>query len=370
MIIVFYILLVCLGIYMLILGWLAAGFQKTALFRPAQKNSLPLSIIICARDEEKNIVRCLKSILDQDYDLRNVQLILINDASRDATVQLAERVLKGSGMSYRIISNQQQKGKKQSISYAMQFVTHELVVLRDADTFTRSRNWLRSVSGFYTTLSPDLIIAPVAITNNFGMLWAIQAIENNILVLMAAGSAYYKRPFLCNGANLIFTKTIFERVNGYTSHMQHLSGDDIFFLEDVKKIKDAKIAYLKAKDGIVYTYPSYSFIELVRQKSRWASKFKYNSNGLNFSLALITFLVNTGWLLAFAWVFAEPSGSRAALVFILLKLSFDILLLFLTSRFIKNRNLMGFSLPVACVYPVYASLVALSSVFIKPKWKV
>lgn len=369
--IVFTILFFCLISYSLVLLWLAFGFLRTPFFSPSEKFlQTPVSIIICARNEEKNIIKCLKSILNQNYVLGRVQLILINDASGDATVQLAERVLKGSGLDYRIVSNPHQKGKKQSISYAMQFVKNELVILRDADTFTQSKEWLQSISNFYKEQNCDLIIAPVSITNNSGMLWAIQAIENNVLALLACGSAYFQKSFLCNGANLIFTKTIFHKVNGYSSHLHEQSGDDIFFLEDVKKSPGSKIVYLKSKDAIVYTYPAYTFKQLLLQKIRWASKFKSNTNSLNFFLAAFSFLVNAGWLFTFGYSFIHPYNSKPALCFLLLKLTIDILLLFLASRFIKNKVLLGFSLPAACVYPVYVCMIALASFFIKPKWKV
>lgn len=369
---VFIILFVVLFAYTALLLWLSFGFIRTKNFTtPAQKFlQTPVSIIICARNEEKNIVKCLKSIIHQHYTAGHIQVILINDASRDSTVQLAERVLKGSGLDYKIISNAKQKGKKQSISYAMQFVNHELILLRDADTFTKSRQWLQTISDFYKSGNHDLMIGPIAITNNFGLLWAIQAIENNVLAVVSSGSAYYNKAFLCSGANLIFTKTMFYRVNGYSSHLQHLSGDDIFFLEDVKKIPEANIAYLKSKDALVYTYPAYSLPKLISQKVRWAAKFKSNKNLLNLNLAVLSFIVNAGWLFCFLFVFFEPLHSEAALAFVLIKLAIDILLLILASRFIKNRNLAGFALPSACVYPFYACIVALASVFVKPKWKV
>lgn len=370
MIQVFIIFFIVLALYAAFVGWLGIGFFKTTFFHAKEKYlQVPLSIIICARNEEKNIGRCLSGILNQEYVLNKIQLILINDASNDATVSRAEAILNNSGINYKIISNSQQKGKKESISYAMQFANSELIVMRDADTFTRSNKWLQTISDFYQNNHSDLIIAPVAIANNVGILWAMQAIENNILALFACGSNYFKKAFLCNGANLIFTKSIFEKTNGYQSHIQTASGDDVLFMEDVKKISGAKIDYLKSTEAIVYTYPCYSLKTLFNQKIRWASKFKVNDNKLNFALALISFGVNLAWLFCFAYVYAVPAHKLPALIFILFKLKIDILLLFLASSFIKNKSLLWFSLPVGCIYSLYACLVGLASVFIKPTWK-
>lgn len=369
MILLSYIVFSCLIVYACVMAWFAFGFIKTHYFRSTYESSTPLTIIICARNEEKTIARCLNTILKQDYDLTQVQLILINDASTDRTVFQAETVLKNSNINYKIITNPHQKGKKQSITYAVAQANSELLVLRDADTFTTSTLWLQNISDFYKTTSADLIIAPIVVANNFGILWALQAIENNVLTVLNCGSAYFNRPFLCNGANIIFTKSIFEKVNGYSSHINIASGDDVLFLEDVKKIPDSKIHYLKSEQAIVYTYPSFSFRQLINQKIRWASKFKNNKNALNLVLALLSFTINLLWLFCLFYCFFVPQNGGFILFFVLFKLIIDFLLLFLASRFVKNKGLGWFGLPVGCVYPLYACVVAIASVFIKPKWK-
>lgn len=362
---IFFALLFC---YISVLLWLAYGFLKTPLFKLKKQASVPVTIIICARNEEKNIAICLHTILKQNFDLNSIQLILINDASHDNTVQRAEQVLKPSGIRYSIISNVQQKGKKQSINYAMQFAEHELIVQRDADTFTRSQSWLQSISDFYRDSNADMIIAPIAIADNKGLLWALQAIENNVLSLATCGSAFYHKPFLCNGANLAFKKSAFIKVKGYASHLEVQSGDDVLLMEDIKRLPENRICFLKSKDAIVYTYPLFSFKKLIHQKIRWASKFKVNKSKLNLLLSVLSFLVNLIWF--FCLIFVNKLGYKELfLLFIYLKLFIDILLLFLASGFIKNRNLLWFCLPVGFIYPVYAGIVGIASLFIKPRWK-
>ena len=186
MIILFSIFFVFLAAYAYYLFYFAIGFLKTEMYFSIQNNDdEALTIIICARNEEKTIVGCLSSIIKQDYDVAKINLILINDASTDNTVKHAEFILKKSKIKYSIISNAHQKGKKHSITYAMQFVNTKLVVMRDADTYTASTIWLKTISDFFTETQSDLIIAPVLLRDNKGLLWALQAIENNINELKA-----------------------------------------------------------------------------------------------------------------------------------------------------------------------------------------
>ncbi|NUQ22199.1 MAG: glycosyltransferase, partial [Gemmatimonadaceae bacterium] len=49
-----------------------------------------LSVIVPARDEEQNIERCLRSILETSY--QRLDVVLVDDHSRDATGEIAARI--------------------------------------------------------------------------------------------------------------------------------------------------------------------------------------------------------------------------------------------------------------------------------------
>ncbi|MDI1355279.1 MAG: glycosyltransferase [bacterium] len=357
-----------LFVYGVILLWLARGFSKTSCEKFTGAANLPLTLIVCARNEEKSIATCIRGILQQDYALQFIQFILVNDASTDATRLLAEKELQQSGIDYTILNNSEHLGKKKSITSAISLAKHELLVMRDADTFTASSNWLSSLVTFYLHHTSDLIIAPLKLADASGVLWALQAIENNVLSLMAAGSAYYQKPFLCNGANMAFKKSVFQKVGGFARHAQIPSGDDVLFMEDVKKIAGSKIDYLKCEESIVSTYSQTSFGPLLRQKVRWASKFKSNQNKLNRLLALLSVLVNVFFLIALWQLLMGTGAQRESALFVVFKLVIDFLLLFLASSSIKNKHVWWYVIPISFLYPFYAGIIALLSVIATPKW--
>jgi len=49
---------------------------------------VPVSIIICAKNEEKNLKIFLPSVINQKY--THFEIVLINDASTDATLEVME----------------------------------------------------------------------------------------------------------------------------------------------------------------------------------------------------------------------------------------------------------------------------------------
>lgn len=329
----------------------------------------PVSIIICARNEEKNLAKCLHSISEQDYPKHLIEIILVNDASTDKTKELAEIILKKQAISFQIISNQIKSGKKKSLSDAISKAKHNIIVTRDADTFNTSKVWLSSMVNYHLKFNKDFVFGPVMISDNAGLIWALQAIETNILTLFSLASLQLKKPFLCSGANLLFTKALFQETNGYQSHIEVESGEDVLFLEDIKKKRPESVGGLKTPSAIVYTYPQRSFSQLLNQRIRWAKKFEFNPNRANLIIALIIMLVNAFWLFSFVRYFFVPQNGYFGLIFILLKLIIDSLLLFLASRFVNNKGLNWYTLPVGLIYPIYALIVAIASVIFKPKWK-
>jgi len=84
----------------------------------------------------------------------------------------------------------------------------------------------------------------------------------------------------------------YESVNGYQSHLHISSGEDVFLMEELKKINPSLIHYGLIREFIVKTKAVTSFKNLFKQRVRWASKAKYNSNNLNIFAGFIILSAN------------------------------------------------------------------------------
>jgi len=67
-----------------------AGFTLTEDYPIRLKERPLVSVLVAAKDEEANIERCVRTILEQDYD--NFEVIVCNDRSADRTGQIVERL--------------------------------------------------------------------------------------------------------------------------------------------------------------------------------------------------------------------------------------------------------------------------------------
>ena len=122
--------------------------------------SLPfISIIIPARNEEKNIKKCLSSLLDQNYP--NFEVIAIDDNSTDNTLQIMNKIKEKNDMNgletitqtskLRIISLREKPegwtGKAWASHQGYLHAQGEILLFTDADTcFVNNDTILRSVS--------------------------------------------------------------------------------------------------------------------------------------------------------------------------------------------------------------------------------
>jgi glycosyltransferase involved in cell wall biosynthesis len=328
-----------------------------------------VSIVIAARNEEGKIAHCIASIITQDFPKKFVEIIVVDDASNDNTFKEATEILSKSGVDHKLIQNQMHLGKKKSLVLAIEKSNSDFIICRDADTFTMSDTWLSSVLNFMVATKKEFVICPVAIAHNKGFLSSLQETEMSILTLFTISSAYFNSPFLCNGANLAFTKKMFYKTGAYQDHLHIESGDDIFFLEQVKKTDSASIAYLKDTKAVVYTFPEKKLIPLIYQKIRWSSKLFKNTSLINWLSALIISITNIIWIAAIFYSVFDRQNLTLGLFFIFSKLLIDVLLVFLASSFIKVKTKPLSVILVGFIYPFYATLIAVLSVFIKPNWK-
>jgi cellulose synthase/poly-beta-1,6-N-acetylglucosamine synthase-like glycosyltransferase len=355
-------------LYLCVLAIFFVGaFFYPSFIASAKTPQVPVSIVICARNEEQTIIACLESILKQDYPKQLIELLVVDDASTDATFTLAEHTLSASQLRYTIIRNETPLGKKRSLAKAIAASTESLIITRDADTYSVSEHWLSSLAAFHTQEGVDVIIGPIAIEHHRGFLSTLQNLENRILRMISAGSVYYSLPFLNSGANFAFTRAAYNQVGGYGSHLHIASGDDVFFLQEAAKLKSLKIGFLNSVKALVYTYPATTFANLLQQRARWAGKVLKRPTIVALTCGLLIIAANLIFLGALIALFFHPQLQVIQIV--IFKAGMDIFLLFLAGLGFEKRPSLFQVLSMVLVYPLYLLASSVAAIFIKSRWK-
>lgn len=183
------------------------------------RHALLVSVLIPARNEEKNIGICLQSVLNQNY--KNLEIIVLDDNSDDRT---AEIVNKYTNEKIKLVKGevlpQGWLGKNWACSQLSKYAGGELILFLDADVILSKdaissvvdiwvENKLKMLSVFPTqyifTLGEHLIV-PL-------MNWLLL----NFLPLTLVFSSDRKSFAAANGQFILFEKKTYNSINGHES---------------------------------------------------------------------------------------------------------------------------------------------------------
>ena len=104
-------------------------------FNPRPHNSPKVSIILPARNEERFIEKCIRSLLEQDY--KNYEIVAIDDRSDDNTGNIIKKISKENSKVVYVLADPKPEnwtGKNWACVEGFRKATGELLLFTDADT--------------------------------------------------------------------------------------------------------------------------------------------------------------------------------------------------------------------------------------------
>jgi len=254
---------------------------------------IKISIIIPARNEEKNIGNLLQALKNQTYPSSLFEVIVVDDHSNDSTAAIVQQF----NFAKLIQLNEENINsyKKKAIEKGIAAATGNLIVTTDADC-NPSINWLQTIAAFKQENQSSFIAAPVVFTNNNSLLQVFQSLDFLVLQGITGASVYKNIHSMCNGANLAYERQVFYDVNGFSGIDTIASGDDMLLMHKIWKKFPDKVHYLKSKDAIVSTEPMLTWKSFFNQRIRWASKAKSYDDKRIMGVLLLVYLFNLSFL--------------------------------------------------------------------------
>ncbi len=217
-----------IGLHIVILVALGVMAGVTLLnlltFRSVKRSLTPettpfVSVLVPARNEERNIAKCLKSLLGQDYS--HFEVIVLDDSSSDATFDIA-RSFAANDPRLRLLEGKPLPegwtGKSFACHQLSQEAKGELLLFVDADTEHTPHSISASVAEMQRSRVDLLTLIPRQIMGTF---W-----EKAILPLLHF-STFCFLPFplvslsknpkfaMANGQFMLFKKRVYETIGGH-----------------------------------------------------------------------------------------------------------------------------------------------------------
>ncbi|MFC4723468.1 glycosyltransferase [Geojedonia litorea] len=256
--------------YLLIFGKFSFGNEKK---RHLAKN-ISVSVIICAKNEAKNLKRLLPLIIGQDY--HSFEIVLINDGSTDKTLKVMER-FKALHDNIKIVNVKNIEvfwgNKKYALTLGIKAATHDFLLFTDADCEPLSKYWIRDMSKHFTsTKSIVLGYGAYKKVKNSGLNKLIR-FETLLTATQYFSYAQIGLAYMGVGRNLAYRRELFFNANGFMNHMHLKSGDDDLFVNQIATKDNTTICM--TPNSFTESVPKQTFKQWILQKRRHISTAKY-----------------------------------------------------------------------------------------------
>jgi hypothetical protein len=213
--------------------------------KPGFPGAPRISILVAARDEEDNIEACVTSLLDQDYP--NLQLIVVDDRSRDRTPAILSRLQRQGGSRLRVVTVRELAegwfGKSHAMREGVRVSDGDWLLFTDADCRQLSPHTVSIAMGEALTQRTDfLTIIPMLETRT---VWEriIQPVCSLVIAFWFMPDRVNnpdKSTAYANGAFMLMSRRCYNAIGGHEPVRNRLN-------EDIELARLAKAAGMRLR---------------------------------------------------------------------------------------------------------------------------
>ncbi len=355
---------------LLIQLWYYLGFFSRLAFykkKTLPENTPPASIVICARNEDDNLVEFLPRIFEQDYP--EFEVVVVNDCSWDNTSDF----LKEFGQKHpnlKVVTIKEDDtyshGKKVALMMGIKGATHEHMLLTDADCRPNSKDWLRNMMQHFST-ETEIVLGYGAYEKQSGFLNKIIRYDTFMIALQYLSFALAGKTYMGTGRNLAYKKSLFFKMKGFASHYHIDSGDDDLFINEAATKQNSKIEVSVANHTV--SRVKKTFKSWFSQKRRHVTTFKFYNKGSKFRLMTISFS-QYSFFISFAVSLSFQFQPILVLSLFALRLLIQIIIFNKSMKQLAEKDLLLLAPFIEIVLLFVYPMITISNIFIKKnKWK-
>jgi cellulose synthase/poly-beta-1,6-N-acetylglucosamine synthase-like glycosyltransferase len=337
---------------------------------PEPNNTKPsvlpsFSVIIPARNEEKNISNLLLGLQQQDYPAESFEVIVVDDHSSDNT---AREVQGFAGVRLLALETDGNSNKKKAIEWGIAAARNEWIVCTDADCIP-GPGWLSSIAAVIKKDKSAFVAAPVSMEEGNNALSMFQSMDFMILQAITGAATGNGRMSMCNGANIAYRKEAFRKVNGFEGIDHIASGDDMLLMYKIWKQYPHGTCYIKSPAAIVRTAPMGSWKEFFSQRIRWASKARNYQDKRILPVLILVYLFNLSFLVLLVLSIINVAYLPWLLGMLIGKFLVELPLFLLASKFFRKKAGAHMFLLFQPMHILYTIISGSFSQFGKYEWK-
>ncbi|MEJ6735944.1 MAG: glycosyltransferase [Flavobacteriales bacterium] len=237
-----YTVAIYLGSFIIQLFYYLFVFSRLAFFKTekASQESLPVSVIICAKNERDNLLEFLPFYINQEYD--EFEVIVVNDNSVDDSTDVL-RAFQLQNKTLKVVNvpdtDRFYGSKKFALTLGIKAAQYDNVLLTDADCKPATKQWVKLMSQY--AKKKAVVLGVGTYEKKKGMLNMLIRFETFYTALQYLSFAQAKLPYMGVGRNLGYQTQLFFKNKGFSSHHHILSGDDDLFINEVSNKRNTQI---------------------------------------------------------------------------------------------------------------------------------
>lgn len=363
------ILFLCLlGATTVLLFFHGVIFSRLAFKKPQVEpdRSLPVSVVICARNEARQLEELIPILMQQDH--AEFEVVVVNDRSEDDTGEILQW-MKPTHERLRIVTIQADEkfsyGKKIALGVGIRAAKHPQVLLTDADCRPPGRDWISAMaSGFGNGKQIVIGHSPYGAADGLAPLLERYDGVNKAMQYVSFALAGF--PYMGVGRNLGYTSELFYSARQPKKHHHLMSGDDDLFINEVARAKNTT-AVIDPRSHMT-TRPTTDLLTWWMRKRRHYTTARYYRFGHQLLLTLLPLARLVFWT-SLVWL-AVIGRMREALIGLAAELLlFQPITLMAFSK-LKAGAIKWFALPLEWLFLLLDPIIYVSTVINKPRrWK-
>ncbi len=222
-----------------------------------------VTVLIPAYNEEKTINRTMQSVWEIDYPRNKLQVIVINDGSKDSTEEKIKAFIEDKP-NFQLLS-QKNQGKAAALNNALKITYGEFFTCLDADSFVDKYTLKKMLSLYYKENDPKLaIITPaMKVYSPRNILQKIQWLEYIVIILIARISSHLDSLYVAPGPFSLYKTKIVNEAGGFD--VTNITEDQ----EIAYRLQQKQYKIKHCFDGYVYTTAPDKIKPFYKQRRRW-----------------------------------------------------------------------------------------------------
>jgi len=304
-------------------------------FPPADNG--PVSVIICARNEEENLDQYLPAVLTQDYP--DYEVVVVNDCSTDDTDMVLKKYMEQYPRLRTSVIKEDKKfshGKKLAVTIGIKAARNDRLLFIDADCKPESNQWLKMMAEPFSD-QVSIVLGYGGYFPEPGILNKYIRYDTLMIALQYFSFALCRIPYMGVGRNLAYKRSLFYSGEGFSRHFHLASGDDDLFVNEHATKKNTSIVI--APESHTRSAPKQSFDRWSFQKKRHFSTSKLYKPLHKF---LLGFEPLTRFLFYFTFIslLFFPPAALIVLGFFLCRLVVQLIVIKNTMVRLNEKNLL------------------------------